>query len=640
MKKLFILFLILILSACDATTQVEINPVEDPLITDEESVEDEEYVEGSADVEENETESAQVEEPESSEEVIPEIIELPDEVQESSFDLTLSLEDFGVIHVLTGAARAGTSIDFLPDGTHTVFNDNREFMAANASTRIIVYEFNNNLGVPPSTFDIELGPGEIAGFTDRGIKYLIIFNSGPERLELRSLTKEILSFNGIESFETYSKLLSLAKEEFLSQPLKEFELSSKDNLSNIEICQIQQTKRIAGDPPQPKGFPLNYELVPATGDVNIAIVPVDFIDVPGDPALLEQWASEVYTLEEWSAFITGGKLNYKVHYANQWVRPPREAKWYGCPSCLRLIQGDYQEEQAVQLQSTEAAINEVLIAGDDLYDWKKIDFIMFMFPPRAEAEPHYVRLYSHGGNFSTPNAGRFDVPTFGGFMGWFAPEFTDFTVWDLTLHEVLHEQGLMGHGPFNGSDLSVMMNQHGYSKALLSWEGFLMGIYDDQQIDCLSLETLESMNEPFIYQLNSLDKVGAGEEGDVSLMVRISPTEILVFEYRTDGPFSTLPVEWHGITAYTIDVDKPQFRCDGCDEITTEEYEERNFWRYLKDPTQNHPCINYRFHEVYGGLDGRFCGEQRFIHSIGAVLTYRNLQITVIDKNVIEIITT
>lgn len=632
MKKLFFILLIIFLSACEASPSID----NQESIVDE-VIQPEETLEGSLDLVEEEEESENTVIPVIEEETKLDENQANNSIIQSSFDLNSTLEDFGIIHVLTGAARAGSSIDFLPEGSHIVFNDHQEFMASNASTRIIIYEYDHFLGLPPSTFDLELNPGEIAGLNKEGIKYIFVYNSSAERKELRSLTKDVLSFNGLETIDEYLLLLNSAKEEFYSQPFREYKLSSKDVLSNIEVCQIEQTKRIPGDPPQPKGFPLNYELVPATGDVNIAIVPVDFIDVPGDPELLEQWASEVYTLEEWSAFITGGKLNYKVHFANQWVRPPREAKWYGCPSCLRLIQGDYNEEPAIQLQSTEAAINEVLVAGDELYDWENIDFIMFMFPPRAEAEPHYVRLYSHGGNFRTPNAGQFDVPTFGGFMGWFAPEFTNFTVWDLTLHEVLHEQGLMGHGPFNGSDLSVMMNQHGYSKALLSWEAFLMGIYDEHQIDCLDLKTLETMEEPFTYQLNSLDAVGAGEEGDVSLMVRLSSHEILVIEYRTDGPFSTLPEEWHGITAYTIDVDKPQFRCDACDDITTEEYEELNFWRYLKDPTQNHPCINYRYHEVYGDLDGRFCGEQRFIHATGAVLKYQNIQITIIDRNVVEL---
>lgn len=632
MKKFLVIIIILMLSACENS---------ETFVMDEEVEETPTQTEVSSD---ETVEESVLETPDNSGELTGENDEVENEdiveKQISSFDINQSIDDFGTIHVLTGAASAGTSVDFLPEGTHTVFNDHREFMAATANTRIIIYEYDNELGLPPSIFNIELFPGEMAGFESDGIKYLMIYNSGPERRELRSITSDVLSYKGIDSFDEYSNLLEIALLQKEPDEIVKYQLSSKENLSELNVCQIEQTRRIPGDPPQPKGFPLNYELVPATGDVNIAIVPVDFIDVPGDDALLEQWASEVYTLEEWSAFVTGGKLNYKVHFANEWVRPPREAKWYGCPSCLRLIQGDYNEEPVVQLQSTEAAINEVLVAGDDLYDWENIDFIMFMFPPRAEAEPHYVRLYSHGGNFRTPNAGRFDVPTFGGFMGWFAPEFTNFTVWDLTLHEVLHEQGLMGHGPFNGSDLSVMMNQHGYTKALLSWEAFLMGLYDEQQIGCLSIETLESMEEPFTYQLNSLDAVGAGDEGDVSLMVRLSDKEILVFEYRTDGPFSTLPSEWHGITVYTINVDKPQFRCDGCDDLTTEEYEERNFWRYLKDPTQNHPCINYRFHEVYGGLDGRFCGEQRFIHAPGAVLTYQNLQITILDDNVIEISTT
>ncbi len=411
-------------------------------------------------------------------------------------------------------------------------------------------------------------------------------------------------------------------------------LSDLDRLDDVDVCRLRQTMFHDGDPPQSKGFPLGYNVVPPDGVIDIAILAVDFPDVPGDPTLIDRWVEEVYQLEAWSEFVAGDKMEYRVHFVPQWITTPREAKWYGCEGCLRQIQGDYEEGVVFRLQDEMDAIDEVFTAADDLYDWSEMEFAHMIFPPQAEAAPHYVRLYSHGGNNSTPNAGNVFVPVFGGFMGWRAPDFTDYTVWDLALHEVLHKQGLMGHGPRNGGDYSVMQDQHGYTDMILSWEAFVLGWWDENHLACISDEKL---TEPFTFELDSLDANGASIEGPKNLMIPMSDEEILVIEYRTDGPFSDIPKQRHGITAYFINVNHPQFRCDGCDDLTQEEYDERNFWYYLTDPNRNHPCVVDKPHPVIGYKHNRFCKDPAYVHIPGTILSVDDITITVLDKNIVQV---
>ena len=411
-------------------------------------------------------------------------------------------------------------------------------------------------------------------------------------------------------------------------------LSDLSRLDDINACRIEQTVFHEGDPPQSKGFPFGYHVVPTDGVVDIAIIALDFPDVPGDPDLIEQWMSEIYNLEAWSEFVAGDKMQYRVHFVPQWLTTPREAKWYGCEGCYRIIQGSYDNPGEYRLQPEMDAIDEVLTALDDYYDWAEMEFAHFMFPPQAEAAPHYVRLYSHGGVNTTPKAGEIFLPVFGGFMGWQAPEFTDFTVWDFVAHEVLHEQGLVGHGPYNGSMYSVMQYQHGYSRMLLSWEAFLLDWWNENHLACIQPEELE---EPFIFEIDSLDENGITVEGPKNLMIPLNEEEIVVIEYRTDGPFSTLPEEIQGVMAYHINVNSPQFRCDrGCD-LTLEEYEAKNFWRYIKDEDREHPCITDDPHPVYGYENKRFCDQPAFVHQPGAVLNVDDITITVLDKNIVQV---
>ena len=406
-------------------------------------------------------------------------------------------------------------------------------------------------------------------------------------------------------------------------------------LQPIDVCKIQQTRTFDGDPPQSKGFPLRYNVVPTKGVVNVAFVALDFPDVLGDPAMIDQWLAEIYNLEAWSFFMASGIMEYKVHFEPKWITAPKEAKWYGCEACMRVNTGDYNEPVVYRLQPEMEAINQVFTASDDYYDWSEMDFAQIMFPTRAEAEPHWVRLYSHGGNNQTPKAGNVFVPVFGGFLGWRFPEFTDYTMWDFAAHEVLHEQGLMGHGPYNGANYSVMQDQHGYSKMLMSWEAFLLDWWNEDHLACVDVDDLD---EPLVFEIDSLDRNGIAVEGPKNLMIRLNQEEIIVIEYRTDGPFSTLPLDYQGITAYHINVNKPQFRCDqGCENLTIEEYDAKNFWRYLKDPTTNHPCIQGEMHPVYGDLNRRFCNQPAFVHQPGAVIYFEDIVITVLEDNVVEV---
>jgi hypothetical protein len=97
-----------------------------------------------------------------------------------------------------------------------------------------------------------------------------------------------------------------------------------------------------------------------------------------------------------------------------------------------------------------------------------------------------------------------------------------------------------------------MINEHTFSKAILSWEGFLAEWYGDDDVQCIEKENLE---EPLVVKLDSLDKLG-GQPGNKNLMVRLSDTKLLVLEYRTDGPYSSLPRYMRGIFPYVIDITK------------------------------------------------------------------------------------
>jgi hypothetical protein len=110
-----------------------------------------------------------------------------------------------------------------------------------------------------------------------------------------------------------------------------------------------------------------------------------------------------------------------------------------------------------------------------------------------------------------------------------------------------------------------------------------MGHFDERHIACINPSEIK---EPVHLQMESLDQTG-GAPGLKSIMLPVSDSEIIVLEYRTEGPFSTLSPEFRGFTAYYIDVDAQYLRCDWCDPIIMEY---QTYTRYIRNPNETLVC--------------------------------------------------
>jgi hypothetical protein len=189
--------------------------------------------------------------------------------------------------------------------------------------------------------------------------------------------------------------------------------------------------------------------------------------------------------------------------------------------------------------------------------------------------------------------------------------YTIFNFWTHLVHEVLHFQGFAGHGPCLSCPLSIMINDNGFSKAILSWEGFLADWYQDDHVQCIEKSEL---SEPFVVELDSLDQLG-GTPGAKNIMVRLSNTKLLIVEYRTDGPFSNLPRYMHGIFPYVIDISKGST------------YPQRSWDQAVID------LDNY-WYSIYPSNPN---DQTSMIYQPGSSFEYDNVVVKVLAPNVIEL---
>ena len=510
------------------------------------------------------------------------------------------LTQYGKIGILTNITTPGDYAPFLPIGTHSIYNNPNSFMEEDLDTRVIIYPFDSDLGFSPSRFGKTVERGEVVAFTDEdGVRTILIRERFNERLEWFFLGYEVLGLNGTfdsqyitGNFQPGAPLYRGTSLSYQTRPFQprtktfEGDLTPLDSLvAPIDFCKIQQSNRIPSPFGHPDtndnlGFPMLYN-VPPIGEVNIAIVAIDFPDVPGEENYLPIYLSQVETLQAWAEFVSDGKMTYNVQFPTQWIRAPREARYY---SRMGGYSPNLERPEATVTQPFEESVKQLVLASDQYIDWSVIDFVQFVFP--VATYQYATDLQGPIENLYTPRSGLVSFWAWGGVDEKFRPDNPDpkfRTLWDWIVHEVLHYQGIVGHAPLNGGPYSIMMDQHGESKALLSWEAFLMGYLDETHIACIDPATID---EPIHIQLESLDKTG-GSPGIKSLMIPVDEFETVVIEYRTDGPFSNLSPEFQGFTAYYINVDAERVRCDWCDPMLMEF---RNFKRYLRNATETLVC--------------------------------------------------
>jgi hypothetical protein len=458
---------------------------------------------------------------------------------------------------------------------------NEEFLAT-AQHIIVIYDDQLFSELPPSTFGVEsIQVNELV--SDRLDSTQLVSLIHPEDASvvetlLSNIRPWMFESIGRYSFEVFSSLAHV---------------NDESRLSDLDVCRLT-TDELHQDGSR-RGFPYAPAGTKDKGTVKTVVIPLDFPDYPGDPSVLEDIKNDILTAEEWSAFMSNGEMVYDIQFIDTWVRLPYEQKYY--PTHDSPFFNEYQ--------SREEAINQAFIASDQLVDWETIDFAYFVFPYEAllnQPTTLYGRLRS-----TTPRAGTFDIAVYGNER---IESYTKDKFWSHFVHEALHFQGFVGHGPCISCPLSIMMDENSFSKAILSWEGFLADWYQENHVRCIDKSELK---DPFVFRIDSLDKLG-GQPGAKNIMVRLSDTKLLIIEHRNTGPYSELPSEFRGIFPYVVDMEKGST------------YPQR-MWDQRQIDLDNHWYAIYDGNNYYNGM----------IHRPGSVFAYDGIQVRVLAADIVEL---
>ena len=220
----------------------------------------------------------------------------------------------------------------------------------------------------------------------------------------------------------------------------------------LDTCKLQETANQTGA--GAKGFP-GRRTVSSLGKVKVAILPVDFANAVGQGNPESLYRDDVSKIEQWGQFFSRGKMSYEVEFkASSWLRAPKGADWYTCLEC--------QKGAKEQKQSQQEALQQLVDVADASYDFASTNLLYFVFPFAAEKN-FGTALYSHRSTLQTKE-GPITVAAYGEMGGGVGAVADRTTIWDHAIHEFLHFQGFIGHGPENGSEYYISTNQWGASQ--------------------------------------------------------------------------------------------------------------------------------------------------------------------------------
>jgi hypothetical protein len=384
---------------------------------------------------------------------------------------------------------------------------------------------------------------------------------------------------------------------------------------DVESCKLLDARRNKQQPNN-VGFPLQEDIIPVTGNLNVIVIPVDFSDRPGGQLPSEYLIDQTNKMNEWYKFFSGNQVNLSFQIGKEWVRAPKADSEYVVPKSVANSPG-----VAVDVQFKMA--QDIITASKNQFDFKKSS-ILFFYTPTIKSVDY--DMGGRGVNLSTPDGSKNFF-----FWGGGAYHFDDRNVkaslkkekmWAFWIHEMLHSQGLALHSPANGSSTGLHADQYGTSLAIDSWELFRLGWIANPNVACLDKSL--GINNKLI-----LKPIELGSKIARFAVVKLNSYEALVIESRRPTGYSK---EWKldqkGILVYRIDMRNDN---DRSGESTGDTGNSPSFpkWGYLLSP-DNKNMNNLTSYEI-----------ERYIVRANQTVSYSNIEIKLlasdIDQDLVQI---
>ena len=322
----------------------------------------------------------------------------------------------------------------------------------------------------------------------------------------------------------------------LRERMNELQEQVAELTAHREVAACRLPNRTGGDRTN-SGFPINPERIPASGNVNVAVLFVDFPDAPTPryPRLAEIFKNSIPDAEKYLEAMSYGTLDLTFRPLLKWLRMPQS---------VSLLYSDFDDRLGMNKSDLGMAISRFSLVDDAIgladpeFDFGDIDSVVVIATPEADSIKSGISQLSPDWDFYADGQTIGNVISLG--SGSLVPGGRSDWVSGLIAHELGHNLGLSdlydesverdseGNLPYEEmagfvGAFGIMGGIANWSTAneMFAWSRWQLGWLRDTQVACIT-------SFPTSVQLTPLPIPG----GIKAVVVPLTETTALVVESR------------------------------------------------------------------------------------------------------------
>jgi M6 family metalloprotease-like protein len=300
-------------------------------------------------------------------------------------------------------------------------------------------------------------------------------------------------------------------------------------------------------------FPFAPTVLPTEGIIDVEFIFVDWEDLPGTQSDYDYYTEQARLFEDFYWMASEHKLDMRLHISDQWFRIPGSYKDFTTLT-------PEEEAQRGEAPKKQVFYDAAIAASDPSTDFSDTQIVYFAVPTSKSVfsqGPHEFS-FDYNGYLNTQEGLIYNTATAGDFN--IDKGHDGASPWFYYVHETGHMLGIPHQAnedenkpfvekyvvsPLGGWDV---MAEHGANRTLSSWLRWLAGWLEDDQVVCVTKESLTSNT----FELHPINTVSGEVE---SLVIKLNETKAVVVESRRYDPkfdiFSGNPKD--GLLVYTVD---------------------------------------------------------------------------------------
>ena len=258
-----------------------------------------------------------------------------------------------------------------------------------------------------------------------------------------------------------------------------------------------------------------------SGSVDVVVVFVDFADVTGGSAELNEHIAAIKKSSEWYSWFSQGNVKYNLRIADKWVRAPKNSENY-----YWLHPG----KPGTQLMSDIEIADTYRSLAGSVVDTSGVTSVWAVLPKAITKIDEGFAYRAYPGVFSIgSDSYRAGTP-----------------IWQHFVHETLHSHGALGHSPKN-TQIGLFWTTGSAGATLNSWDAMTLGWMKQVNIYCVAKQNVSA-------QTLTLVPLEREQVGLRSVVVKLSEYEALVIEsHRRDKWSDRWPTGTSGVSIMRID---------------------------------------------------------------------------------------